>query len=406
MTVPTREITQKTFVKRFAFSKVLLTAVIAVIIGGFIASQLLSQEEVTTYEVTRGPISQVVTASGNVSSAGTLDVYTSANGVITEYFVQNGQTVDKDTPLFAITSTATPQEKEAAKAAYATAIDEYNTAKQNQILYQAQLEEARAAVLGQADAVNDFTNRTDNPDQIDKDIINSADWSTRRRFDQAEKKYVDAQQSVQAKSQNITAKKAAVDATQDQIVTSSVPGTIANINPQLGDEVYIVTSTKSEPVLTLTNFDTYTVEVFISENDIYRVALGQMAEIRMDSLPDRMIYGKVSKVDTIGEIDNGLVTYTVTIDLDESDTRMRAGMTADVNIITETKPEVLLIPNAALDQNDEGKVVYVQIGKGKEYQVNPVIVGIKGKTHSEIVSGLDGTEILIDPLDVTSSKDQ
>lgn len=406
MTAPTKEVTQESPKKKQPSKRTLILVIAIAIALGFEIFQFSPRDEFNTFQITQGPISRVVTASGNVSSAGTLDVYTTANGVITEYYVQNGQTVDADTPLFAITSIASPQEKEAAKAAYAAAIDEYNTAKQNQILYQAQLEEARAAVLGQVDTVNDFYNRTDNPDQIDQDIVNSADWSTRRRFDQAEKKYVDAQQTVQAKSQNIAAKKAALEATEDQIVTSSVPGTIANINPQVGDEVYIVTSTKSEPVLTLSNFDTYTVEVFISEKDIYRVSLDQLAEVRIEPFPDKLIYGKVRKIDSIGTVDNGLVTYTVTIALDESDIRMRAGMTADVNIITESKGEALLVPNAALDENAEGKIVYVQEGNEDTYRILPVVVGIKGETHTEIVSGLDGSEILIDPLDVTSSDEE
>lgn len=378
----------------------------AIIIGFLVLRHTTSTKDISqTFSLSTGPVEHVVKASGNIASAGSLDVYTTINGAIVEYYVQNGQTVDVQTPLFKITSTASPQAKQAAKAAYLTSIDEYNAAEQNKLLYQAQLEQAREAVLGKADGLDDYLNKTTDQDDTDRDIAYSQDWSARKLFDNAEKKYIDATQTLQAKSQNISAKKAAYDATLDQVVTSTVAGTVANINPQIGDEVYILTNTKAEPVLTLSNFDTYTVQVNVSENDIYRIQLGQQADVIVESFPDNILTGTVSKVDSIGTVDNGLVTYTVTVELNGIDIRMRAGMTAEVDITTDSRENALLVPNAALADTGTDKVVYIDTGQG-DFTQQAVQIGLKGVIHSEVISGLQGSETLLDPLEITSASRQ
>lgn len=391
--------------KRFSKKHILLVGI--VLFFGLLALLFIIQVRAlsngfTAYALERGEVEHIVTASGHISSAGTLDVYSTVNGVVTDILVQNDQVIGIDEPLFTVKSTASPQEKAAAKASYLSAIDDYNAAEQNKILYQAQLEQARENVINEVVGQEDFRDQLGTT-QLERDAINSADWSTRKLFENAEKKYLDATQTLAAKSQNIAAKKAAYDATLDQTVTSTVAGTVANISPKIGDEVYALANTKAQPVLTLSNFDTYTVEVNISENDIYRIELGQNANVTIESFPDRTFTGTVSKIDSIGTVENGLVTYKIQVELLGLDMRMRAGMTADVEIITDDVQDALLIPNEAISEINNQKVVYIQANTPSGYDRKNITIGLKGEEFSEVTSGLDGSETLLDPLEISIS---
>ena len=373
-----------------------------VLVGLFFAWYFFSgngKEEVTTYIPELRDVKQKVIASGNIASAGTLDVYSTTNGVITDILVKNGQKVSKDDVLFKVESTASPQEKESAKAAYLASIDSYHKAKQQQTLYQAQLEEARNAILGLNTLYDNFEDEAEKL-QYERDSLHSTDWSTRKRFTAAEEQYVNTSKTLNALSQDITAKKSLLDATENQEVVSNVNGVIANITPQIGDEVSIKNNNgTAEAILTITSFDSFTVDVNISERDIFQIELDQLASVDIDPIDIDALTGKVTKIDTLGEVDNGLVTYNVTVELNQSDPKIRAGMTTEVGIITQEATQTLTIPNASLDIRDEETVVYSGIDT-MNYTVIPITTGIKDEMYTQVISGLTGDEILVDPLEI------
>jgi len=92
----------------------------------------------------------------------------------------------------------------------------------------------------------------------------------------------------------------------------------------------------------------YVVEVSLAESDAAQVKIGQKANVSFDALDDVAVTGKVVEMDTVGVVSQGVVSYKAKILLDVIDERVKPGMSATVEIITDTKENTLFIPRTAL----------------------------------------------------------
>ena len=95
---------------------------------------------------------------------------------------------------------------------------------------------------------------------------------------------------------------------------------------------------------------------------------------------------------------NGVVTYAVRVSFPDNDPKVKVGMTADLNIVTARKDDVLLVPNTALLPKGTGRVVQVPATDAQGRRDDPreveVQIGLSDGTMTEILSGLsEGQEI-------------
>lgn len=101
------------------------------------------------------------------------------------------------------------------------------------------------------------------------------------------------------------------------------------------------------PVFEITDLANTFVNIYISEDKIGRVKLGQEAEIRVDAFPDKVFKGKVVLINGAGEFavkkavneqyDHDLRSFKVRIDIPNQDLLLKTGMTARVKILEETE---------------------------------------------------------------------
>ena len=132
----------------------------------------------------------------------------------------------------------------------------------------------------------------------------------------------------------------------------------------------------------------------VVEADIAKVKEGQKVEFTVDSFPDEIFEGVVTQVRNNPITTSNVVTYEVIIGIDNKDLKIKPGMTANVEIITVEKNNVLLVPNKALrfytlDENGDVKR-YKDKGiwllkNGKPERVN-VITGVSDDDRTEIIS--------------------
>jgi HlyD family secretion protein len=115
----------------------------------------------------------------------------------------------------------------------------------------------------------------------------------------------------------------------------------------------------------------------------------------VDALDDKEYQAEVKRVDEVGTVESGVVSFNFYLALNESDLMVRQGMTVQAEITTSEKQDVILVKNEAIKPYQGGKAVQV-IGKTGNLIYKPVEVGIRGVNKSEIVSGLEvGEEIVI-----------
>jgi RND family efflux transporter MFP subunit len=123
----------------------------------------------------------------------------------------------------------------------------------------------------------------------------------------------------------------------------------------------------------------------VNEEDIPRVAIGQVVLLRTDAFPERRLEAKVREITPMGDVN--AKTFRIKAALPD-DTPLKPGMSVEANVITREKPNALLIPTDAL----QGNTVFVL--DGDRVRKREVTVGIRGTRTVEILSGLaDGERV-------------
>lgn len=141
--------------------------------------------------------------------------------------------------------------------------------------------------------------------------------------------------------------------------------------------------------LTLIDRSTLQVDLKLSENDAVEVVVGQPVTLSIDSLSGWAAEGEVSYIAPAAETTNDVVTYGVQVSFPDDEPRVKVGMTANVDITTATKDNVLLVPSTALLPKGSGRVVQVPNADGTTVQEVEVRTGLTDGTYTEILGGLD-----------------
>jgi HlyD family secretion protein len=168
------------------------------------------------------------------------------------------------------------------------------------------------------------------------------------------------------------------------VLRAPFTGSIAKREVEVGEIV-----TTKDPAITLISAGAYEIEAFIPEVDIARVKIGNNAVITLDAYTDRDIFtATVTAIDPTETIIEGVSTYKTTLKLSEQDNRIRPGMTANIDILTDRREGVLQVPQRAIIQKN-GET-FVRIPDGIDaYKLIPVVVGLIGSDGDiEIIDGL------------------
>lgn len=345
--------------------------------------------------VTRGSITEVVTETGNVAVSGEYDIPSPANGILSELYVKNGDQVKTGQNLFKVTSTATPQQKASALAAYLAA--------------KSTLDAANAGLFGlqstMFSAWKTYTDIAENSTYQNSDSSPNVSNRTLTPFTTAQDNWLAAeanyknQQSVIAQAQaSVTNTYLAYEATQDTIVTAPVAGSVHNLDGVVGTLVAATptgTATTASPVLILSTAQTLTVKAQVNEVDIDKVKVGDTATITFDAILDKTFSGKIIQADEYGTNNAGVINYNIYASVDDGTELIKPGMTANLSINTNKHENVLTVVNAAIRPYQGSKSIETLDKKGKVVFV-PVSTGIKGEDRTEIVRGAtEGEKVII-----------
>jgi len=111
-----------------------------------------------------------------------------------------------------------------------------------------------------------------------------------------------------------------------QELIASLDGTVVGLSIQPGQMVGA-----GVPVMATADFSTWVVQTDnLGETQIAKVKVGGQVEVALDALPDLKLSGEVTQINARYEEKRGDTTYTVTIQVNEADPRMRWGMTSAV----------------------------------------------------------------------------
>ena len=387
----------KAFLSLSVFKKALLVVVI-IAIGLFINSRLNTTEDIAykTSMVSTGTVADVISETGEISSTSQVSVTSTITGFVTEVYVDNGDQVKRGQKLFYVQSSATSAERAAAYSNYLKAKDSLEAAKSTAYSLESSMWKAHETF--EADSL-DTDLSVDDPIYIQTD----RDWQA------AEQKYIDQKAVISQAEASVSSAWLAYQATIDGAVTAPIDGTVANFAVAKGQQV-----ASSQAALLIKSDSETWVTLAISETDIPDIKPGLAATVSIDALDGREIEGTVQRVDEVGTVSSGVVTYTAYISLHDSQNTevnelsgVLPAMTVQVDIQTKSAENVVVVPNGAIKPYKGGKAVQVVDASSGELLYVPVEVGIVGLTESEILSGVsEGQEIVTSSTSSSSSDKQ
>jgi len=133
--------------------------------------------------------------------------------------------------------------------------------------------------------------------------------------------------------------------------------------------------------------------VAFSESDISSVKVGRPATVSIDALSGVELGGHVTAISPVGTTSSSVVSYDATITLDQNNSKVRPGMSASATVIT-AQAQGVTVPNQAI--SGSGSSGTVQLEQNGKTVSQPVVVGLRGSSRSQIISGLkSGDQLLV-----------
>jgi HlyD family secretion protein len=213
------------------------------------------------------------------------------------------------------------------------------------------------------------------------------------RLDDAQREY---DRLTAGNTTEIAAAQARVDAALATLnlarIIAPFAGTVTEAYMLPGDQV-----SAGATAFRLDDLSSLLVDVKVSEVDINSVTIGQPVTLTFDAILGKEYHGEVIEVTQAGAVDQGVVNFTVTVQLTDADSLVKPGMTAGVNIVVEELQDVLLVPNRAVRLADGERVVYVlEAGEPVKKEIR---LGSSSDTMSIVASGdiAVGDPIILNP---------
>src|SRR2546429_1146150 len=264
-----------------------------------------------TATITRGPITQAVTATGTLNPVVNVQVGSQVSGNIAKLFadfnsqVKAGQVVAQIDPAL-FQATVTQAEGDLANAQAALELAKVNATRTQEL----------------------FAKKTSSQADVDQAMAN---------LHQAEA--------------NVKIKQGALDKAKADLdhctITSPIDGVVISRSVDVGQTV--AASLQAPVIFAIANDLTkMQIDSNVAEADVGVVQVGQDVDFTVDAFPTQTFRGKVTQVRNAPITVQNVVTYDTVIGVNNPDQKLKPGMTANVSIIVAHKDDVMQIKNAAL----------------------------------------------------------
>lgn len=175
------------------------------------------------------------------------------------------------------------------------------------------------------------------------------------------------------------------------ILYSPIGGVVTKQDAKVGEIIQA-----GKIIVSVISLNKFKIETDIPEADIAKISLNDNAKITLDAYGDEVIFdAKVIKMDPAETIVEGVSTYKVTLEFNTADERIRSGMTANIDILTEQKNDVIAIPQRAIIEEGTRKLVKI-LQDNKTIKEVTIKTGLKGSNGNiEITEGINAGEKVI-----------
>lgn len=391
---------------------------IIVLIGGKKAGWFGKQgnfKEVETQKIAKIDIVETVSATGKIQPEVEVKISSEVSGEIIDLPFKEGEQVEKGDLLVKINPDLIESALSRSQATYKN--------------IKANLSQAEAS-LKQAKADYDRSKTL-----FEKGVISKADW------DQSVAAYETAQAARESAYYSVQSAAATVNEARDNLSRTTIyapmSGTISLLNVELGERVVGTQQMAGTEILRVANLNNMEVEVDVNENDIVKVSINDSAIVEVDAYLKKEFKGIVTEIANSAEGNltaDQVTNFKVKIRILEESYKdllegkpenfspFRPGMTATVDIITDTRTGAIGVPISSIviktdtstvkrgkkkeekvESDSEKKFECVFVKEGSEAKLRVIETGIQDDTNIEIVSGLkEGEEVITGPYNTVT----
>lgn len=349
------------------------------ILGGKKASQTIS---FSTSVVQKGTISNSITATGTIEPVTEVEVGTQVSGIIDKIYVDYNSEVKAGQVIAEMDRVTLISDLQSAQATYDGAEAEY--------IYQEKLYERNKKLYS-------------------KQLISDTEYEQYEYNYRRAKSAYDQSKAALAKAQRNLSY---------TTITSPINGVVTSREVEAGQTV---ASGFETPTLFTIAADLTKMQVVadVDEADIAGVKDSARVTFTVDAYPDDVFEGRVKQI-RLGSTNSSsststtsetVVTYEVVITADNPELKLKPRLTANVTIFTDTRENVLVVPNKALRFNPDKKIAGGKTIKdcdspkkvwtmdATSFTAHPVKTGMNDGSNTEIISGIsEGTEIVTETV--------
>jgi len=356
--------------KRAWWKRPVWWAILALLIGlgVYFAERGPEPIAITTEKATVRDLTQLVSATGKVRPEVEVKISPEVAGEIIEMPVIVGQPVQKGDLLIKI--------------------------KPNN--YIARVKQAEASLsAAQADSLQRKVQMLN--DQLD--LRRAQELYTKKLLSETDYKAADtkagiSQASYASSLHQIDVAKSNLDQNEDLlskcVIYSPMDGVISVLSSEIGERVVATGDFAGTEVMRVANFGSMEVRVDVNENDVVNVEVGEKALIKVDAYPGKLLAGTVKRIASTATVKNEgtqqeVTNFEVRIQVTNPAVQLRPGMSASVDIQTQTAHHVVAVPiqSVTVRSRESGRTAE-QLKEDREKQTGVNLSDLERETRKEL----------------------
>lgn len=380
--------------------------------------------EIKTSEVRRGDISVVVEATGFVEPKFKVEVKSKASGEVMHFPFEEGDRIEKGELFLKVDKSDEERNVEREEANILTLKAKLKQAKASLDLQKIEYETAKSnekanldsATVSLEDAEMKMKRKKELFDEklIAREGIDEAQTAytiAKARLDQAKAQM----ESLKGMEQNTKIKEGEIELVEGEIkkaevslrqarerlkdteVIAPISGIIIEKRVEKGQIISsgISTVTGGTHLATIADMSSIYIIAEVDETDIGKIKSYQEVNLTTDTYPDRIFYGKVERIAPMGVEQNRIIIFKVKIEVTgEGRELLKPSMTANVQIMIETRKGVLQVPEEAI--KSEGVDYSVYVLKNGNQEKRKIKKGISNGSFTEVLEGVkEGEKVVV-----------
>jgi HlyD family secretion protein len=374
--------------------KIIILAVAVIIVLGliFIAMRGCQQNGSTaasnTAKVEKGNIAKTVIATGEIEPLYKAEVKSKIGGLVKQFYVEEGDKVVAGQKLVEVIPGTTPVEMVQARTEAKIAAQEKN------------MEERRFQRNKEL-----FDKQLLSPDDYDRTYLSYLAAKSRFYAAMAQLRVLEQGSNVSALAEEIELtlqdqqeiEKETREALASMTIIAPIAGIVLSRDTDKGSAVIPMSSAFGGTViLTLADVSEKHFRGDVDEADIGKIHLGLATRIFVEAYPDMPFEAELTHISPLGREKEDIINFEILATIQDPESRLRVGMSADAEVILEERKDILVIPEGAIHYEEQQTVVHIQDTALEEgFRQVEITKGISDGIRTEVAAGLQEGDVVI-----------